>query len=288
MLNNAFRFPRLGETIGNRFRSGSKTKAIRNIRCGTGNPAKKKWPRHSLVLPVVHINASKKGAVNTFKSCLDPNRSLSSLVDIVNQAEVKQRASEEATATLVNSAEAETILELAKLKGALLFGEFELSAGGISPYYFDGRLITLDPEGAYHISKALLPILKKCDAEAIAGPTLGADPIVSAVALMSYQDGNPIPGLIVRKEAKEHGGKRAIEGPLPEGGRVAVVDDTCTSGASLFLAIDAVEAAGCKVVKVICILDRREGGSDEIRRRGYDFVALLEANERGEIGPTGA
>ena len=189
---------------------------------------------------------------------------------------------------MINSTEAETILELAKLRGALLFGEFKLSAGGTSPYYFDGRLITLDPEGAYHISKALLPILKECGAEAIAGPTLGADPIVSAVALMSYQEGNPIPGLIVRKEAKQHGGKRAIEGPLPEGGKVAVVDDTCTSGASLFLAIDAVEAAGCKVVKVMCILDRREGGSDEIRRRGYDFVSLLEANERGEIAPSEA
>ena len=92
----------------------------------------------------------------------------------------------------------------------------------------------------------------------------------------------------MRKEAKQHGGKRAIEGPLPEGGKVAVVDDTCTSGASLFLAIDAVEAAGCKVVKVMCILDRREGGSDEIRRRGYDFVSLLEANERGEITPSEA
>ncbi len=187
----------------------------------------------------------------------------------------------------MSNPEAETILALAKRKGALQFGEFELSAGGVSPYYFDGRLITLDPEGAYHVSRALLPILRQCGAEAIAGPTLGADPIVSAVALMSYQEGSPIPGLIVRKEAKGHGGRRAIEGPLPRGGRVAVVDDACTSGASLFHAIEAVEAAGAQVVKVLSILDRREGGSDELRRRGYDFTALLEANDKGEITAAG-
>ena len=178
---------------------------------------------------------------------------------------------------------AEAILDLAKRRGALLFGEFRLSAGGTSPFYFDGRLLTLDPEGAYRVATALLPILRECRADAIAGPTLGADPIVSSVALMSHLEGPPVSGLIVRKEAKEYGGRRGVEGPLVEGSRVAVVDDTCTTGASLFLAIDAVEAAGCQVVKVMSILDRREGGSDEIRRRGYDFVALLEANEQGEV-----
>ena len=169
-----------------------------------------------------------------------------------------------------------------------MFGEFTLSAGGTSPYYFDGRLVTLHPEGAYEIARTLMPVLKECGAEAIAGPTLGADPIVAAVAVVSHQENHPIPGLIVRKEAKQHGGKRAIEGPLEEGARVAVVDDTCTTGASLLMAIDAAEAAGCQVVKVICILDRREGGGDEIRRRGYDFVSVLEADDNGRIGPSDA
>ena len=187
-----------------------------------------------------------------------------------------------------------TILELAERTGALMFGEFKLSAGGTSAYYFDGRLITLDPEGAYRVAKAFMPILRECGAEAVAAPTLGADPIVSSVAVMSYLEGHPIPGLIVRKEAKEHGGKKAIEGPLPDGtnetregqrARVAVVDDACTTGLNLLHAIDVVEAAGCQVVKVMCILDRREGGSAAIRGRGYDFIALLEANERGEVTP---
>ena len=185
----------------------------------------------------------------------------------------------------MSNSEAETILKLAKERGALKFGEFKLSAGGTSPYYFDGRLITLDPEGAYHVARAIIPVLKECGAEAIAGPTVGADPIVSTVAVMSYLDGDPIPGLIVRMEAKQHGRGRAIEGPLAQGSRVAVVDDACTTGSSLLHAIDAVEEAGCQVVKVIVILDRRQGGSDEIRRRGYDFVALLQADERGGITP---
>ena len=183
----------------------------------------------------------------------------------------------------VAGSDAEGVLDLAKRRGALRFGEFRLSSGGTSNYYFDGRLVTLDPEGAYLVARAMLPILKECSAEAIAGPTLGADPIVSAVALLSYLDGTPIPGLIVRKEAKGYGGKKVIEGPLREGMRVAVVDDTCTTGGNVFNAIEAVKAAGCEVVRVICILDRREGGSDEIRRRGYLFTALLEASESGEI-----
>ena len=187
----------------------------------------------------------------------------------------------------MSRSEAAGILDLAKRLGALTFGEFKLSAGGTSPYYFDGRLITLDPEGAHAVAKVFLPVLADCGAEAIAGPTLGADPIVAAIAVVSHLEGQPIAGAIVRKEAKGHGGGRLIEGPLREGARVAVVDDTCTTGSSLFHAIEAVESAGCRVVKVMAILDRREGGSDEIKRRGYDFFALLEANERGEIAPTG-
>ena len=184
-------------------------------------------------------------------------------------------------------AEAETILRLARELGALRFGEFKLSGGRASRYYFDGRLITLDPEGAYHVARAILPILRECGAEAIAGPTVGADPIVAAVAVVGHLEGLRIPGLIVRKQAKEHGAMRAIEVPVRSGARVAVVDDTCTTGASLLHAIAAVEAAGCRVVKVIAVLDRREGGSQEIRRRGYDFVALLEADDQGQVTPAG-
>ena len=188
---------------------------------------------------------------------------------------------------IMSNTDAEIILELAKEKGALMFGEFQLSAGGTSSYYFDGRIVTLDPKGAHHIARAFLPVARGSGATAIAGPTLGADPIVAAVSVMSYQDdGAPMPGLIVRKETKGHGGKRAIEGPLVPGSRVAVVDDACSTGSGLFHAIEAVEEAGCEVVKVLTIIDRHQGGSDELRRRGYDFYALLEADAEGNVRPT--
>lgn len=181
------------------------------------------------------------------------------------------------------------LLALALERGALKYGDFTLSSGKKSSYYFDGRLLSLDPEGAHLIAQALLPLLHQAGAQAVGGLTLGADPIVAAVALASHifrlKDGGlrPIPGFIVRKEAKGHGTRQGIEGPLAPGSKVAIVDDVCTTGGSLFQAIGAAEAAGCTVVKVLAVLDRVEGGSQELRRRGYDFTALLAATPAGQI-----
>ena len=180
---------------------------------------------------------------------------------------------------------ADRLLELALERGALRYGDFTLSSGRKSSYYFDGRLLSLDPEGSYLIGNALLPMLANAGVSAIGGPTLGADPIVTAAAMASWEHGSPMPAFIVRKEAKGHGMAHLIEGAVPEGAMVAIVDDTCTTGGSLFHAIDAAEAAGCKVGLVLAILDRNEGGSDAIRQRGYRFEALLTAGEDGRIRP---
>ena len=175
------------------------------------------------------------------------------------------------------------LLDVALAGGALTYGDYTLTSGKSSKYYFDGRLLSLDPEGARLIAEALLPVLRGAEVEAVGGLTLGADPIVSAMALASGLAGKGISGFIVRKETKAHGTGQSIEGPLRAGSRVAIVDDVCTTGGSLFQAIEAAEAAGCSVVKVVAVLDRREGGSEELRRRGYDFQALLEANLEGTI-----
>ena len=183
------------------------------------------------------------------------------------------------------------LLQLAEERGAIRYGDFTLSSGRKSAYYFDGRLLSLDPEGAHLLGNALLPILADAGVAAIGGPTLGADPIVAAVAMASWQSvsasasgGHPLPAFIVRKEAKEHGTAQLIEGPLPAPGTpVAIVDDACTTGGSLFHAIDAAEAAGCKIGLVAAILDRNEGGSDAIRARGYRFASLLTAGADGRI-----
>lgn len=178
------------------------------------------------------------------------------------------------------------LLELALERGAIRYGDFTLSSGRKSTYYFDGRLLSLDPEGAYLLGHALLPLLTDAGVSAVGGPTLGADPIVTAVATASWQQGIPMPAFIVRKEAKGYGMGQMIEGPLPSAGAsVAILDDACTTGGSLFHAIDATEEAGYKVGLVLAALDRNEGGSDAIRKRGYRFASLLTAGADGRIIP---
>ena len=183
---------------------------------------------------------------------------------------------------------ADRLLELATQIGALTYGDYTLSWGGKSRFYFDGRLLSLEPEGAYIIGQSLLPYVTGAGATAVGGPTLGADPMVAAIAMTSHMAGEHISGFIVRKETKGHGTGKLIEGPLTPGSRVAIVDDTCSTGGSLFQAIAAAEDAGCEVVKVLSILDRREGGSEKLRERGYDFSSLLVATPEGEIMVAGS
>ena len=175
----------------------------------------------------------------------------------------------------------ERLLEIVRER-AIIRGEFTLSSGLSSPYYFDLRRVTLWPEGAYLVGRRVLELTRGVDA--IGGMMIGADPIVASVALVSQMEGRPIPAFIVRKEPKKHGTQNFIEGELPKGSRVAIVDDVITTGGSILRAIEVVEGEGCEVVKVIAILDRKQGGSEELKRRGYDFRALLVADERGEVG----
>jgi len=175
----------------------------------------------------------------------------------------------------LNTESAKMILEIAYEVGALLEGEFTLASGKKSNYYFDGKKLTLSPEGAYQVGKAIFDELAGVGIDAIGGVPVGAYPMVAAVALVSYLEGKPIPAFIVREEAKEHGTQRKIEGHLKEGSRVAIVDDVVTTGGSLLRAIEAVEAINCKVVKVIVLVDRHEGGSDRLKEEGYDFTSIL-------------
>ena len=103
---------------------------------------------------------------------------------------------------MMNNSISIKLLEIAKAKKALLFGSFELSAGGTSPFYFDGRILTLDPEGSYYIAKGMIGLAQRVNANTIAGPTIGADPIVSAVVISSFLEKRPISGLLVREDQK--------------------------------------------------------------------------------------
>ncbi len=179
---------------------------------------------------------------------------------------------------------AKRILELAEETSALLYGDFTLTSGKKSTYYFEGKRLTLHPEGAYWVGKAMFDELTKIGVEAVGGVAVGGYPIVAAVALVSYLEGKPIPSFIVREQAKEHGTQRQIEGHFKEGSRVAIVDDVITTGGSVKKAIQAVEAANGKVVKVIVIVDRHEGGSERLKNEGYDFEAIIDLLPSGEAG----
>ncbi len=167
---------------------------------------------------------------------------------------------------------------------SLFRGQVTLSSGKSSDYYLDCRLTTLDPEGSVLVAHAILELLaaEGIRADAIGGMSIGADPIVSAVATLSYLQGRPLRGFLVRKERKEHGRQKRIEGLEPNSARspwrVVIVDDVCTTGKSTLEAIAAAEEEGMKVLAVISLVDREEGGSAELRKK-YPYYAISTARE---------
>jgi orotate phosphoribosyltransferase len=164
---------------------------------------------------------------------------------------------------------------------SLRIGDFTLSSGKKSAYYLDCRMTTLDPRGALLIARLILNGIRSrhIPADAVGGMTLGADPIATAVAVVSGLEATPIPAFIVRKEAKGHGTRRSIEGYEGKAGsRVIVVDDVCTTGDSILRAAEKAEEAGYEVAATFCVVDREEGGTELIAKR-YPFFALFTAKE---------
>ncbi len=173
------------------------------------------------------------------------------------------------------------LLKLLK-KEALKKGRFVLSSGKISNYYLDGRVITMTPEGAYLVASIILHGLKGKKIQALGGPTLGADPIVGAVAALSHLRKEPLKAFIVRKQAKAHGTKRLIEGPaLKKGERVVLVDDVATTGKSLVEAKAVLDKLGVKVDKAIVIVDRNQGAEENLRGCGCKLEAIFNIKELG-------
>jgi len=159
-------------------------------------------------------------------------------------------------------------------------GQFTLSSGGSSDYYIDCRTTTLDARGAQLTGKVFLKEIKKrkWNPKAIGGLTMGADPIVSAVGVTSGK----INGFLVRKSEKQHGTGRRIEGFQDKGGRVVIVDDVCTTGASTVQAIEAAREFGFKVIGVMCLVEREEAngrGNVEQAAAPAKFVSIFTAND---------
>ena len=162
-------------------------------------------------------------------------------------------------------------------------GTFTLSSGKTSDFYIDGKQTTLSAEGAYLCGRLLFELIKNHEQpiQAVGGMTLGADPLVTAVSMVSFLEKQPIPAFIVRKEAKGHGTGQYIEGikNLPEGGTVALLEDVVTTGGTLLQVIDRVEAVGYKVGLVATVVDRQEGGVEALAERGFPLKAVYTRQE---------
>jgi orotate phosphoribosyltransferase len=174
----------------------------------------------------------------------------------------------------------EKLADLLK-KDALKKGHFVLSSGKTSNYYLDGRVITLTPEGAYLAASIILQYIGK-EIDALGGPTLGADPIVGAVAALSHINKVPLKTFIVRKAAKEHGTQRRIEGPaLQKGEKAILVDDVATTGKALIEAKEALDEIGVKADTAIVIVDRCEGAAENLARAGLKLESIFKIGELG-------
>jgi orotate phosphoribosyltransferase len=160
-------------------------------------------------------------------------------------------------------------------QGAYQEGDFTLSSGQPSSYYINGKLVTLHPQGALMVGRLLLDALSP-DIKGVAGLTLGADPIVTAVSLVGAYQNRMVFPFIVRKEAKGHGTQAYIEGvPLPAGTEVAVVEDVVTTGQSALKAVERLQAAGYIVNQILALVDRQQGGARLYQENDLEFKAVF-------------
>ena len=178
-------------------------------------------------------------------------------------------------------ADADAMVKILSDTGALLYGEFTLVSGKTSNYYFDSKLLTMDPDGARAVGGYFVNKLRFADAQAVGGMAVGAIPLVSAVTAIGSAEGYGMPSFYVRKEPKSHGTQNLIEGKFPDdpNAPVAIMDDVVTAGGSILQAIDAVETRGNPITEVMCILDRNEGGRERLQARGYELKAMFSVED---------
>lgn len=172
------------------------------------------------------------------------------------------------------------------------YGDFTLSSGVRSKYYYDGKRVTLQPRLAGLIGRILADLVLESGADAVGGMAIGAIPIAQAVSLSILESaGQEVPVFIVRQTRKEHGTKdqvaeaysdEAIRTLIP-GRKVAIVDDVITTGGSIDKAIAVVEQLQCKASLIVTLVERHEGGGQLLKERGYDFRRLFYTNDAGKL-----
>lgn len=170
------------------------------------------------------------------------------------------------------------------LKHAYFPGKVILSSGKESDFYIDARIVTLMPQGALLTAELMLDMVNDLEITAIGGPTLGADPMIGALGVVSFQQGRALTTFIIRKEPKGHGKGNMIEGPkLKAGDRVVIIDDVATTGKAFVHSLDVMNAMGVEVVKCLCVVDRQEGAAQAVAARGSCLESIFVI---GDIHPS--
>lgn len=168
--------------------------------------------------------------------------------------------------------------------GALLFGDFTLSSGKKSKYYFDSKKLTMDPEGAQFVARQLVEKLDSEGIRYVGGVAYGGIPIVSHIVMLTgMRRDMPIRGFYHRKDSKEHGTGANAEGQFPPTGEpVAMIEDVVTTGGSLLLSIRHAEEEGYNVTHALTLIDRDEGGREAVEAAGYKFWSLFRVERNGD------
>jgi orotate phosphoribosyltransferase len=179
----------------------------------------------------------------------------------------------------MSTSDKERLLQILK-KEAFFKEKITLSSGKQSDYYIDARRVTLSAEGAYLCAKIILDMVKDDSYEAIGGPTLGADPLVGAIGVVSFQANKPTKTFIIRKAPKAHGKQQQIEGPLlSDGAKVVLVDDVATTGKAFLESLEVLKKMNIKAVKCICIVDRKEGAKEAVAKEGCELVSIFAIDQ---------
>ena len=156
---------------------------------------------------------------------------------------------------------------------------FKLVSGGMSHFYVNCKPTTLSPRGMFLAGHLIFDAIKDMDLDGVGGLTFGADPIAISTAFVSELEKKPIRAFSIRKTQKDHGIVRWIEGDMKPEDRVAIIDDVATTGGSTIKAIERARAEGLEVVKAVVLVDRQEGGLDNIRKHVPDVSAIISRDE---------
>ncbi len=175
---------------------------------------------------------------------------------------------------------------LKKLRACFIYDpnhSLKLTSGRDSNFFIDCRKVTLDPEGAFLVARLILESVSLEQPDAIGGLTLGADPIVASIAILTMKDPNPIPAFIIRKDPKPFtrtgDPSSFIEGNLQRGSSVVLVDDVLTGGKGLERAVKILEEIDCNIIKIITLVDRMEGARETLETKGYQVESLFTVKD---------